>query len=175
MFKGRKIYLRGIELDDISFLTLIENNPENWQVSGTLIPFSDSSLKDYIISIRDLPSDKQVRFIICQNNTDLPIGAVDFFEYDPVHRRAGIGILIRKEQRQKGLATEALKLSVDYAFGFLNLHQLWANILQNNNSSIQLFEKSGFSLSGIKKGWNLNDGKWLDEGFYQLFNPKPAK
>ena len=171
MFKGDHIYLRGIELDDISFLTMMENNPANWQVSGTLIPFSDSSLKDYIISVRDLPSDKQIRFIICLNGSDLAIGAVDLFEYDPVHRRAGIGILINTEYRSKGYAAEALGLSIDYAFNFLNLHQLWANILQNNQQSIRLFKNKGFELSGLKKEWSLNQGNWIGEGFYQLINP----
>ena len=151
MFKGQKIYLRGIELDDLSFLGIIENNPENWHVSGTLIPFSDSSLKDYILSVRDLPADKQVRLIICQNKNNQPVGAVDLFEYDPVHRRTGIGILIGEKQRKKGFASEALTLSIDYAFNFLNLHQLWANILQNNSHSILLFENCGFTNSGKKK------------------------
>jgi len=175
MFKGRNIYLRGIELDDITTLTLIENNPENWHVSGTLIPFSDSSLKDYILSVRDLPTDKQVRFIICQNENNQPVGAVDLFEYDPVHRRAGIGVLIGEGQRKKGFASEALNLTIAYAFNFLNLHQLWANILETNNLSIRLFKNSGFELSGIKKEWNLHEGKWQDEGFYQIFNPKAKR
>jgi diamine N-acetyltransferase len=174
MFKGTKIYLRGIELDDLSILAEIENNPGNWQVSGTLIPFSYSSLKDYVLSARDLPSDKQVRFIICENKTNLPIGFVDLFDFDPIHHRAGIGILINEAHRKKGIATEALNLMIDYAFGFLNLHQIWANILQNNHHSIRLFTKSGFELSGTKKEWNLNRGKWIDEGFYQLLNPNSA-
>jgi len=172
MFKGQKIFLRGIEIDDLSFLSRMENNPGNWLVSGTLIPFSFSSLKEYILSVRDLPTDKQVRLMVCENEHGNPVGAVDFFEYDPAHRRAGIGILISKEHRQKGFATEALNLSIDYAFDFLNLHQLWANILKNNEQSIRLFTNCGFDLSGVKKQWVINEGKWLDEGFYQLINPK---
>jgi diamine N-acetyltransferase len=175
MFKGQKIYLRGIETDDLTLLTQIENNPSNWLVSGTLIPFTDSSLKKYILSDHDLPTDKQVRFIICENITNLPVGFADLFDFDPIHRRAGVGILIKERHRKKGIATEGLNLLIDYAFNFLNLHQLWANILQNNIQSIRLFKNSGFELSGIKKEWNLNKGKWHDQGFYQLLNPKPVK
>ena len=171
MLKGQHIYLRGIEIDDLSFLKITENNPENWRVSGTLIPFSDSSLKEYILAARDLTSDKQVRFIICKNESDEPIGAADLFEYDPVHRKAGVGILILKDERKKGFASEALNIIIDYAFNFLNLHQLWANIHQHNTQSIKLFKSNDFDLSGVKKEWNLYDGEWLDEGFYQLFNP----
>ena len=175
MLKGQHIYLRGIEISDQPFLATIENNPENWKVSGTLIPFSESSLKDYILSARDLPSDKQVRYIICNNDSDNPIGAVDLFDYDPIHKRAGVGIIILAEERQKGFATEALKIIIEYGFNFLNLHLIWANILQNNTQSIKLFKSNGFKLSGVKKEWNLYGGEWLDEGFYQLFNPREVK
>ena len=172
MLKGQHIYLRGIEIDDLPFLAITENNPENWKVSGTLIPFSDSSLKDYILSARDLPSDKQVRFIICKNENDKPVGAVDLFDYDPVHRKAGVGILILADERKKGFASQALKIIIDYGFNFLNLHQIWANIHQQNSQSIKLFINNGFELSGVKKDWNLYNGEWQDEGFYQVFNAK---
>jgi diamine N-acetyltransferase len=175
MLKGQHIYLRGIEIDDLSFLSDIENNPDNWIISDTLIPFSDSSLKAYILSSRDLTSDKQVRFIVCKNESDKPIGAVDIFEYDPVHRKAGVGILINEDERKKGFANQALKIIIEYAFNFLSLHQLWANIQQANTQSVKLFKSNGFELSGVKKEWNLYDGKWLDEGFYQLFNPREVK
>ena len=172
MLKGQHIYLRGIGVDDLSFLKTIENDPENWKVSGTLIPFSDSSLKDYILSARDLPSDKQVRYIICNNEDNNPIGVVDLFDYDPVHRRAGVGILILADDRKKGFASEALNIIIDYGFNFLNLHLIWANIHQHNIKSIKLFKNNGFELSGVKKDWNIFDGEWQDEGFYQLFNAK---
>ena len=158
MLKGQHIYLRGIDIDDLSFLTITENNPDNWKVSGTLIPFSNSSLKDYILSDRDLPTDKQVRYIICINENNKPIGAVDLFDYDPVHRKAGVVILILNDERKKGFASEALKIIIDYAFNFLNLHQLWANIHQQNSESIRLFKKNGFELSVLKKDWNIFNG-----------------
>lgn len=175
MLKGQHIYLRGIEIDDLSFLTITENNPDNWKVSGTLIPFSDSSLKEYIRSARDLPADKQVRYIICENESNKSVGAIDLFDYDPVHRRAGVGILILENERNKGFASEALEILIDYGFNFLNLHQLWANINQQNSESIRLFKKNSFELSGVKKDWNLFNGEWKDEGFYQLFNPTDVK
>ena len=175
MLKGQNIYLRGIELDDLSFLTVIENNPENWQFSGTLIPFSNSSLTDYILATRDLPSDRQVRFIICKKESESPIGAVDLFNYDPVHRNAGVGIILKEDERENGFASQALTIIIEYAFEFLNLHQIWANILQNNAHSIKLFKSNGFELNGVKKEWILYDGEWLDEGFYQLFNPREVK
>ena len=170
MLEGKRIYLRGVEIDDLNFIEKIENNPENWLISGTLIPFSRKSLEEYILSIRNLANDKQSRWIICTNDSDISIGAIDLFEYEQTHRRAGMGIIIEKEYRMGGLASEAISLLNDYAFSFLNLTQLWANILDDNLASQGLFEKMGFIRTATKKRWFLKDGKWHDEHLYQLEN-----
>ena len=171
MLKGEHIYLRGIEVNDLDFISQIENNPQNWRYSETLIPFSAESLKNYVIADHNLLVDNQIRFIICLKSNDKAIGALDLFDYDAIHQRAGTGVLLEKAMRHKGYATEALKLIVNYAFNFLNLHQLWANISQDNPKSIMLFERVGFKQSGNKIQWQFHGGKWWDVGFYQLINP----
>jgi diamine N-acetyltransferase len=172
MLKGKQIYLRGVEIEDLNYIEEIENNPENWLISGTLIPFSRKSLEEYILSIRSLAIDKQSRWIICKNDTHSQIGAIDLFEYDAIHRRAGMGIIIDEDYRKNGLASEAISILKEYAFSFLNLSQLWANILEDNKASQALFEKLGFIKSATKKKWFIKDGAWYDEHFYQLENGK---
>jgi len=99
------------------------------------------------------------------------IGAIDLFDFDPVHLRAGVGILIQEEFRKKGYASEALSLLIRYSFSILGLHQLYTNITPNNKASIRLFEKNGFIKCGIKKHWLNEGGKWLDELMFQLLIP----
>jgi len=172
MLKGENIYLRGVEMEDLTLIENLENNPENWLQSGALIPFSKKSMEEYILSIRDLNSDKQSRWIISTLKEDKSIGAIDVFEFDPINRRAGIGIIIQKEFRKNGYASEAIELLCDYAFSYLNLHQLWANILDFNTASQRLFEKNSFRKIATKPNWILNNGQWHDEFIYQRFNPK---
>ena len=69
------------------------------------------------------------------------IGMIDLFDFNPQHKRAGIGIVIHPDFQQKGFASEALSLLIQYAFTHLQLHQLYANILTDNEKSLQLFEK----------------------------------
>jgi len=67
------------------------------------------------------------------------------FDFDPYHRRAGIGVLIAdKASRKKGNATMALTCLIEYCFKTLLLHQLYCNILENNHESLDLFKKLGF-------------------------------
>jgi diamine N-acetyltransferase len=99
------------------------------------------------------------------------IGTIDIFDFDPFHRRAGLGILIADEKyRRKGYAHMAITGLIEYCFNTLQLHQLYCNILANNSESMDLFKKLGFVQSGIKKEWiKISDG-YMDEYLFQLIN-----
>ena len=90
------------------------------------------------------------------------------FDFNPQHKRAGIGILIHPDFQKNGFAFEALSILIDYAFKYLNVHQLYANITANNSKSISLFTKHKFKKAGIKKDWILSEGKFKDEILFQL-------
>lgn len=171
MIKGKTIFLRAMEPEDIDILYRYENDPEVWHVSNTYIPFSRHFLSRFIESSQnDIFVDKQLRLMIIQNKTNRCIGTLDFFDFDPMHLRAGIGILIEQSHRGKGFAYEAVMLSADYAFNFLNLHQLFVHVTDDNSKSIKLFEKAGFLRTGIKKDWLCIMNTWKDVYFMQLLN-----
>jgi diamine N-acetyltransferase len=163
-----KISLRPLEPEDLELLYIWENDSLLWQVSNTLAPFSRFVLKQYIEeSHRDIYESRQLRLII-QNEEAVPVGAIDLFDFDPYHQRAGIGILIYAgEDRRKGYASDALQLMCSYAKERLGLYQLYANIGANNPASIALFAKCGFSLSGTKKEWLNSPQGRIDEHIYQ--------
>jgi diamine N-acetyltransferase len=164
-----KITLRPLEPEDIELLYQWENNMEIWKVSNTRTPFSKYILAEYIKeSAKDIYETKQLRLIIL-NKKNEPVGAVDLFDFDPYHMRAGIGILIHnKENRNHGYGCDALKAIFGYAVEALGLKQLYANISLKNEVSIHLFEKAGFIKSGIKKNWLKTPTGWEDEIFMQI-------
>lgn len=163
-----QVRLRPIEPEDLEFLYKWENDPAVWKVSNTLAPFSRFILKQYIQeSYRDLFETKQLRLII-EDLAGKAAGAIDLFDFDPYHQRAGIGILIYDlTDRRKGLATDALLLMCEYGKNILGLHQLYANIASDNPGSFSLFEKAGFQLCGTKKDWIRITGGWIDEMMMQ--------
>ena len=159
-----QVRFRPLEPEDLEFLYKWENDPDIWKVSNTFTPFSRFILKQYIQeSHRDIFEARQLRLII-QDLEGKPAGAIDLFDFEPFHQRAGLGILIHSpEDRQKGLATDSLQLMLNYAKEVLGLHQLYANIPVNNPASIALFEKAGFQCTGTKKDWIKTTNGWLDE------------
>jgi diamine N-acetyltransferase len=163
-----KIRFRALEPDDIDLLYEWENDAEIWEVSNTYEPFSKYILSKYIKeSQRDIYEAKEVRMII-ETLDGTAVGAIDLFDFDPFHFRAGVGILIHKEKDRKlGYATDALQLLCTYATNYLRLHQLYANIAEENSASIQLFTSNGFELCSTKKDWrNTLDG-WKNELMFQ--------
>ena len=169
--KGQNLYLRALEPEDLDFLYTIENDEKIWEISSTITPYSRFVLKQYLEqSHRDLFEIKQLRLVI-SNFEDQAIGFVDLFDFDPMHKRAGIGILIsNRTDRYKGYGKEVLDILINYCFDYLDLHQLFANIAVDNLASIQLFERSGFIQAGVKKDWIKTGSIYKDELLYQLIN-----
>ena len=168
--KYGKINLRPLEPDDVELLYEWENNLEIWEASNTRTPFSKHVLMQYIKdSVYDIYTTKQLRLVI-ENRECRPVGAIDLFDFDAYHQRAGVGILIHKtEDRQHGYATDALEAISNYSLNILGLFQLYANIAQDNQASISLFKKSGFVIAGIKKQWLKTVSGWSDELLFQKF------
>ena len=168
---GKNIKLRALEKEDLNFLYKIENNESFWQVSHTQTPFSKYMLKLYLENAHlDIYQAKQLRLIIEENNTNQQVGMIDLFDFNPKHKRAGIGILIHPDFQEKGYAFEALSLLINYTFTHLDLHQLYANITEDNSKSISLFEKNNFVKTGIKKDWIFTNNNYKSEILYQLIN-----
>lgn len=169
--KGKKVYLRALEPEDLDFVHEVENTEEFWEISATQAPYSRYMIKKYLQnSHRDIYEVKQLRLVICDYE-DKPVGLIDIFDLEPKDRRAAIGILIADPtERGKGYGSESLALITKYAFTHLALHQVYANITAENESSKKLFENQGFKEVGVKKEWTLVKGKFKDEVLYQLIN-----
>jgi len=169
--KGKNIQLRALESEDLQFLFDTENDESFWEVSHTQTPFSKFLLKQYLENAHlDIFESKQLRLIIEENTSNQPIGMIDLFDFNPQHKRAGIGILIQNEHQQKGFASEALLLLIQYCFTHLNLHQLYANITSDNTKSSALFTKHQFKKIGVKKDWIFTNTTFKDEILYQLIH-----
>lgn len=175
ILRGKHITLRAVEPADIDILYQWENDPSVWRVSNTLAPYSRFQIEEYVMNIQnDIYSARQLRLMaVCYSgkNKGKSVGAIDLFDFEPHHRRAGVGILIRREFREMGYASEALDLLIRYAFDVLSLRQLFSNMTPENTASVSLFEKFGFIRCGIKKDWvRIGDG-WIEEWMYQLIRP----
>lgn len=167
--KGKNIYLRALEPEDLDFIHSVENDESFWEISNTETPYSKYLIKQYLEkSHKDIYEVKQLRLVI-SNYSDEALGMIDIFDFDFKNSKAGIGILIKDvEHRNLGVGQEALELLTNYCFSHLNLHQLYCNIFEDNEPSIKLFSNLGFKKIGLKKDWCLVNGQYKNEYLFQL-------
>ncbi len=169
LLQGERIKLRALEPDDLELLYKWENNPELWSVSCATEPYSRYVITEYIShSDKTIYEKKQLRLMINCIKTNTTLGIIDLFDFDPFHLRAGVGILIDPQFQQKGYASEALNILIDYAFNFLNLKQLYAHIPVNNGISRALFLKNKFKNCGCLKKWLRDGDNYFDVEIHQL-------
>lgn len=167
--KNDKVFLRALEPEDINVLFDWENDVAHWNLTSTYIPFNRSTLLSYANAVQDIFAEKQYRFVIVSVENNQAIGFLDLFDFDATHQRAGIGILIAgEENRNKGFGKAALELLVIYAREVLLIHQVYANILEDNVASIHLFESLNFQKCATKKDWHRHSNGFLNEYTYQL-------
>ncbi|GAA6769244.1 hypothetical protein AAFH68_52120 [Flavobacterium sp. CGRL1] len=116
--KGDTIYLRALEPEDLEFVYGMENDQSIWEVSNTNTPYSRFLIRQYLENAQqDIYEAKQLRLAICQDQDFPAIGLIDLFEFDPRNNRAGIGIVIQKdENKRQNIGSEALELLIKYSF-----------------------------------------------------------
>ena len=169
MLNNEKIKLRALEPEDLNVLYQWENNTELWTIGSTIAPYSKYQLREFISNAdQDIFTSKQLRLMIESKENGEAIGCIDLYEFDAFHQKAGIGIMIDEKSRNRGIAMQALKLLIEYAFSFLKLNQLYCYIPEQNKTSIKLFKKAGFVQSGKLTDWIRTIDGYSDVFVYQL-------
>jgi len=161
------IHLRALEPEDITVLEKVENDSVYWNLSNQTEPFSIHTLKQYIKAQKqDIFEVRQKRFVI-SNSQKEAIGFIDLFDFEPLHRRAGVGLFVLESFRKKGVGKKALLLLHEYAKKQLNMNTLYANVAKENSESNGLFSSAGYQEIGVKKSWNFYGTSFHDEILYQ--------
>lgn len=160
------ISLRPVEIEDLDLLYDIENAHEEWTASESNVPYSRFALTKYIADTQlDIYADRQLRLIIEADG--VPVGIADLFDFEPLHDRAAVGIVVAEAYRGRGIAAEALRLLDDYAFRRLHLHQLYAHVARSNAASLALFRAAGYTAAATLTDWLRRPDGYEDAVVFQ--------
>ncbi|HIZ25954.1 GNAT family N-acetyltransferase [Barnesiella sp. An55] len=169
---GKQIALRALEPEDLDDLYRWENDTSLWQYGCTVSPYSRYLIKRYIESYSaDITRDNQLRLMIVLRDSLERVGVLDCFDYDATNRRAALGLLIDPNHTRRGLGRDALETFMEYAFGLLQLHQLYVHIAACNTASLALFRTCGFNECGHLTDWVRLPHGYADAIVLQKINP----
>ena len=97
------------------------------------------------------------------------IGSVSFHDIEETDWRARLAIgILRADEMNRSLGTEAMKLVLAHGFGEMNLHRIDLRVLTRNKRAIRAYEKCGFVHEGTERESAYVDGKWEDDVFMSV-------
>jgi RimJ/RimL family protein N-acetyltransferase len=174
---GERIYLREIRPSDATkeYCSWM-NDPEVLRHLESQYyegPYTLDLLSDYIQ--KTLQNPNVAFFAIVAKDKDKFIGTVKLESVTPtdlpVHRYCYIGFLIGdKSYWGKGYATEAIRLTVRYAFESLKLHKLFASCYGENKAAIKALQNAGFEIEYVSKSKRFFNGRFIDEVGLAILN-----
>ena len=82
-------------------------------------------------------------------------------------RSANLGYFVAREVNGRGIATRAVGLAAEEAFGRAGLHRLEAGTLVDNIASQRVLEKNGFERIGLARKYLQIAGEWRDHILFQ--------
>ena len=141
------ICLRLVELRDASLIFEWETNKEIRRFTERDVPLTIDLIEAVIKEQRSVFDSGQVRFIICNKQTNVPVGLVDLYNVDFTIETAEVGIAIIDEgNRQKGFASAALEEIKEYAANVIGVYCLRSFVEVDNIPSTILFERLGYEI-----------------------------
>lgn len=161
MIKSKLLSLRPIELNDDVVLQQLINNPlvsEN--VVGWTFPVSLFSQKNWIQSNTN---NLSYRLVVVDNETNEAIGITGLWDIDWHNQAAMSAIKLLPEKTKKGFGTEAIMLSMAWAFYNVGLRRLHGAILDFNGPSMGAYvKKCGWRVEGCQREAIFRKGEWHD-------------
>lgn len=156
-----KIYLRLMMREDTDLIVAWRNSDA---VRSRFIfrePFTREGHESWIRDMVD--AGRAVQMIICDLDTDRPLGSVYIRDIDRRHNKAEYGIFIGEaDARGRGVGTAAARLMLRYCFEEQGLHRVYLRVLAENLQAVRSYEKAGFLREGCLKGDVRIDGEYQD-------------
>lgn len=168
--QSAELRLRALEPSDLDQLYNLENERENWLWSGTFQPYSKDVLTRYLQNAhQDIFEIKQLRMVITPNDGEDFVGMIDLFDFEPKHRKVGLGILIAPKYRKQGYAKKAVEIVIAFVWEVLQADQVYAHVPESNAESLALFHSLGFEKTACLKKWIRKDDGFDDVFLFQMF------
>lgn len=167
---GRLILRAFVEADLDPFLAY-RNDPEVHRYQGWEIPYLRDVAEEFIRCMKAARPGSEGNWFqtaLELKSTHELIGDMGFLPSQSPHGQARLGVTLARRFWGQGYAAEGLAALLDYIFGELGLHRVYADCDPENRGSIRLLERLGFRLEAhhIESYW-LGNG-WGDEYVYAL-------
>ena len=164
---GEKCYLSPINLSDAAQYCEWLND---FEISKNLLVntqmLQEENERNILSGIIDR---KDYVFAIILKENDRMIGNTGIHKINHIDRKCDVGIFIGDKNRlNKGYGTEAMILTLDFAFNILNMNNVMLEVFSFNKRAIRSYEKCGFKIIGSRRQSKEICGKMHDIVFMDI-------
>jgi ribosomal-protein-alanine N-acetyltransferase len=167
---GERILLRHLTADDApALLAYMQENREfleHWEPAREDDFFTlDAQAADIEAAAAEALADSRHAFGVFLDSE--LVGRIALSQiFRGIFQNAYLGYSIAERWNGQGLATEAVGVVMDFAFGDLGLHRVQAAVMPRNTGSIRVLEKNGFREEGYAVGYLCINGVWEDHRIF---------
>lgn len=159
---GDRVHLRPVEPEDLPSICTWANDPEIRGLTGEVLPMSSKRAADFLEKIHKEPD--RIWFSVVLKEDNRLIGEAGLLRMFHPWKTTDLALIIgEKDCWGKGYGTEAIKLLLDYAFGYLSFHRVAVGVVGFNKRALQFYEKVGFKKEGIQR-----DGYYYNHRYHDF-------
>lgn len=164
MYKGKRVTLRAVELEDIPDILRHFNDIEVRRFLHMITPVSAEEEEKWIQSLtQQRRACTAYVFAMELQKPKKFLGICGLLGVDSIHRSAELGIALQnKRYWGKGLGTEAIRLLLDFGFNIINLHRIYLTVFEDNLRAQRVYEKVGFTKTGRQRDAIRRFGRYFD-------------
>ena len=163
MIRGERIFLRGIERDDLERCHAWMSDPDLRATLAQRYPMSLAREADWVERATRGQDPSEMTFAICLADNGRHIGNCGLEAIDRDNRTATLGILIGESDcRGKGLGEDAVRALCRFAFDEMDLHKIRLDAYAFNARAIRTYERVGFRREGLLREEAYRAGQRVD-------------
>jgi ribosomal-protein-alanine N-acetyltransferase len=156
------IVLRPWQKQDAQELAAVANNKNIWNNLRDALPspYTVMDALQWIAQVND--KSPVVNFAIVYNGQVAgSIGCVP--KTDVARKTVEIGYFVGEHYWGKGIATEAVRLLVDFIETRMDVIRIYANVFAQNTASMKVLQKNSFHLEAIHRKAVIKNNEVMDE------------
>lgn len=167
--EGDHVRLRQSEERDVPDLLAVFGDAEQLRYwSHGPLPDLEAAHTYYRGMLSGLEDRSLFQWAVTEPVADRLVGTVTLVDWDRQNRRCETGFILHPSVQGKGLASDAVRTALRFAFDEMGLERVEADVDPENVASSRLLERLGFVLEGrLRRRW-LTFGTWKDSLFYGL-------
>ena len=165
-----RLLLRRMEDEDLDDFLEYEQRPEHTRYLARG-PYVEKRACEFIAQMRDLEIGAEETYLhlaLELRTTGKMIGTVCIKVTSRVHRQGDIGWFLHGDYQGQGIATEASRALVAFAFADVGLHRITAHCDTSNERSRRMMERLGMRREAHFRHAAFFNEVWHDQYLYAI-------